>query len=183
MSSQVGSQHDAAAALAAAPPIVFAVLLPTGPASGGNLVTIVGSGFTGATAVKFGANPATSFTVVSDNVITAVAPPGSGTVQVTVTTANGTSNGFPYLYIGVPGPVIVTAVPPTGPATGGNLVTIVGSGFTGATAVNFGATPATSFTVISDNLIVATAPAGTGTVPITVVTPAGTSTSFSYLYV
>ena len=46
------------------------------PASGPNgaLVTLAGTGFTGATAVNFGTNPAT-FTVNSDNIITAVAPP------------------------------------------------------------------------------------------------------------
>jgi large repetitive protein len=60
---------------------------------------------------------------------------------------------------------------------GGDSVEITGSGFSGATAVNFGTTPATSFTLNSDTSITAVAPAGTSgtTVDITVVTPAGTS--------
>jgi hypothetical protein len=41
--------------------------------------------------VAFGAAPAASFTVDSDTQITAVAPEGSGTVDVTVTTPAGTS--------------------------------------------------------------------------------------------
>ena len=47
---------------------------------------------TGATAWKFGANNALSFTVNSATTITALAPAGSaGTIDVTVTTAGGTS--------------------------------------------------------------------------------------------
>lgn len=57
----------------------------------GQSVTINGAGFTFATAVKFGSTPATSFVVNSDTKITAVAPAGSGTVDITVTNADGTS--------------------------------------------------------------------------------------------
>lgn len=48
-----------------------------------------------------------------------------------------------------------------GTITGGNTVTIMGSEFTGATAVNFGNIPATSFSVINDNQINAVAPSFT----------------------
>ncbi|MBF6296968.1 IPT/TIG domain-containing protein [Nocardia amamiensis] len=157
-------------------------LTPTGgPAAGGTPVILTGSGLSGATAVSFGATPAASFTVVSDTQVTAVAPPGAGTVQVTVTTPSGSSNGLPFTYVGVP--VIASISPSTGPVTGGVLVTLTGTGFTGATAVNFGATPATFYAVLSDTLIVAIAPPGTGTVPVTVTTAAGTSAGVSFTYV
>jgi hypothetical protein len=54
-------------------------------------VTITGTGFTGATAVKFGSTNATSFIVNSETSITPVSPKGKGTVDVTVTTPAGTS--------------------------------------------------------------------------------------------
>jgi plastocyanin len=63
-----------------------------GPASGGTSVTITGTGFTGATAVKFGATQATSFKVNSPTSVTAVSPAGTpGAVDVRVTTPSGTS--------------------------------------------------------------------------------------------
>ncbi|MGW2372979.1 IPT/TIG domain-containing protein [Kitasatospora sp. NPDC001683] len=142
-------------------------------------MTLTGSGFTGATAVRFGAVAASSFTVVSDTQITATVPAGSGTVQVTVTTPGGTSNGVAFAY--VPVPQLVSVVPPAGPTSGGTTVTLTGSGLSGATAVTFGSAPA-AFTVVSDSSLVATAPAGSGTVQVTVTTPGGTSNSLAYTY-
>ena len=73
-------------------PVVTSISPVQGPTVGGTTVTITGSGFTAATAVDFGATPALSFTVVSATAVTAVAPPGaSGLVDVTVTSATGTS--------------------------------------------------------------------------------------------
>ncbi|WP_217999321.1 IPT/TIG domain-containing protein [Nocardia exalbida] len=65
---------------------------------------------TGATAVSFGATPATSFTVDSPTQITAVTPTGTGTAQVTVTTAGGTSSGVSYAYV----PALSSAFPSKG---------------------------------------------------------------------
>jgi hypothetical protein len=55
------------------------------------MVTITGTGLTGATAVDFGTVAATNVTVVNATTITAVSPAGTGTVDVTVTAPNGTS--------------------------------------------------------------------------------------------
>jgi YVTN family beta-propeller protein len=81
-------------------------------------------------------------------------------------------------------PVVTNVSPNFGPASGGNTVTITGTGFTGATAVDFGTTPAL-FTFNSDTSITATAPVGaTGDVNIFVTAPTGTSApTHSSLYV
>jgi hypothetical protein len=76
-------------------------------------------------------------------------------------------------------PIVMGISPTSGPASGGASVTITGTGFTGATAVKFGNTPATSFTVNSGTSIKATSPVGTGTVDVTVTTPGGTSATSS----
>jgi hypothetical protein len=79
-----------------------------------------------------------------------------------------------------PRPRVTGITSAVGPATGGTSVTISGDGFTAATSVEFGGTPATGVTVSSDNSITVASPAdvsGTNphTVHITVVSPGGTS--------
>jgi hypothetical protein len=72
----------------------------------------------------------------------------------------------------------VGSVGPNGGSKGGGaIVTITGGGFGRATSVRFGNSPASSFSVTDDNSISAVAPAGSGTVDVTVVTPAGTSST------
>ena len=159
-----------------APPSVTSISPTFGPAAGGTLVTITGTDLIGATAVDFGTTAALAFSVVNDTVIDAETNPGSGVVDVTVTTAAGTSATSPadrFIYVAAP---TVTSISPTsGPLTGGTTVTITGASFSGASAVDFGTTPATSFTVVSPTTITAHDPAGTGVVDVTVTTAAGTS--------
>jgi hypothetical protein len=74
-------------------PVVTAIAPSSGSIAGGVTVTIAGTDFNGASAVKFGTKPASGFSVDSDNQITATAPSGSkpGRVHVTVTTLAGSS--------------------------------------------------------------------------------------------
>jgi len=73
-------------------PSVTSVTPNSGGTGGGTPVTIKGCGFTGATAVKFGAAAASSFGFVSDSQVMAVSPAqAAGTVDVTVTTLLGIS--------------------------------------------------------------------------------------------
>lgn len=72
-------------------PVITSVTPDTGPSSGGTPVTIVGAGFTGASAVDFGPVEASEVQVLGPDEITAVSPPGSGAVDVTVITSEGVS--------------------------------------------------------------------------------------------
>jgi hypothetical protein len=73
-------------------PTVSGVSPSTGANGGNTTVTITGSGFTPATQVDFGSNPAANFVVNSDTQIAAVSPVGAvGTVDITVTSPGGTS--------------------------------------------------------------------------------------------
>jgi hypothetical protein len=76
-------------------PVVTGVGPSSGSAAGGDPVTITGAGFTGATGVQFGAAAAPAMHVDYDFQITAVSPPGAGTVDVTVTNPAGTSATSP----------------------------------------------------------------------------------------
>jgi len=173
--------------LAEVAPIVTALSPTLGPAAGGTTVTITGTNFTGASSVRFGVVAATAFTVVNPSTITATSPAGTGTVDVTVTTPEGTSvtsaaDQFTFIAL----PALTGVSPSSGPVAGGTTVTITGTNFNGATAVKFGTTSATSFTVISPTSISATAPAGTGTVDVTATTVGGTSATTAadqYFYV
>jgi hypothetical protein len=150
----------------------------SGPAAGGTTVIITGSGFTHAGVVSFGSNWADYVRVDSDTQITAVSPEGSGTVDVTVSTPNGTSAivaADQFTYISAP---TVSGISPASvPAAGGTTVTITGSGFTHDAVVSFGSTEASSssVTVDSDTQITVVSPAGSGTVDVTITTPNGTS--------
>lgn len=82
------------AAVTALPlPAISALSPATGVNTGGAVVTITGTNFTGATAVTLGSLAATSFVVDSDTQIRAVVPASAivGSVNVRVTTAAGMS--------------------------------------------------------------------------------------------
>jgi hypothetical protein len=85
------------------PPVVSHLSPDCGPTSGGNTVTIIGSEFTKAVAVKFGETLATHFNINSDTSITAIAPPGiAGPVNVVVALMEGDSClnlGSQYTYL------------------------------------------------------------------------------------
>jgi hypothetical protein len=92
--------------------------------------------------------------------------------------ASVSAGGFHMLAFGEPQPAVTSVAPKVGPAAGGTTVTISGTDLTGATAVRFGAAAASNVTVESSSAITAVAPAeAAGTVDVTVVTPAGTSTA------
>jgi hypothetical protein len=74
------------------PPFVKKVSPKKGSVAGGTTVTLIGTGFKGATGVHFGAVAAASYTVLSPTVMQAVAPPEpKGAVLITATNAVGTS--------------------------------------------------------------------------------------------
>ena len=159
-------------------PTVASLSPAVGPSAGGTAVTITGTGFTPDAAVQFGTVPASSVTVSSATSLTAVSPAGTaGTVDVTVTTAGGTSattNADAYSYADVP--TITSVSPDAGSTSGGTSVDITGTGFTQDADVHFGSIEATGVTVIDSTSLTAFAPTSqAGTVDITVTTPGGTS--------
>jgi hypothetical protein len=158
-----------------AAPTVTGIGPATGPAAGGTSVTIIGTNFTGATAVNFGTVPATGVTVNSATSITAVSPAaGIGTVHVTVVTPAGTSttsNADLFTYAVPPTPAITNLTPNSGLV--GSSVAIIGANLgstQGTSTVTFNGTAATSISLWSDTSIVAVVPVGatTGNVVVTV---------------
>jgi alpha-tubulin suppressor-like RCC1 family protein len=152
------------------PPTVTALKPKTGPVGGGTEVTITGKALSGTTAVKFGSTSAASFSVNSATEITAVSPAEpAGTVDVTVTTAWGTSaialaDRFKFL------PTVTNVSPNTGSTAGGATVTVTGTGFvagTTATQFKFGLAKGTTVNCASTTTCKVVSPAhAAGTVDV-----------------
>ncbi|WP_283610253.1 IPT/TIG domain-containing protein [Faecalispora anaeroviscerum] len=110
-------------------------------------------------------------------------------IRAYATNSAGTSYGEDMTFAtqaALVAPTVTSLSPTSGMIAGGTSVTITGTDFTDATAVEFGGTAATSFTVDSSTKITATSPAhSAGAVDVTVTTPAGTSatgTSCQFTY-
>jgi IPT/TIG domain-containing protein len=176
-STIVAGNWGTATAQVAIQPSITNVSPNFGPTAGGTSVTINGSHFHTGASVSFASIPATNVMVVNSHQITATTPAAgsSGQVSLTVTNPDGAAGTAASAYT-YGSPVVNSVVPSSGVITGGTSVTINGGNFTGATAVAFGATPATNVTVVSDTQITAVSPAHTvGQVDVSVTTPSGTS--------
>jgi hypothetical protein len=114
--------------------------------------------------------------VNSDTQITATVPSGATSGAISVTTPGGTVSSSSSFTVTVASsaPTISSFNPAS--ARVGTSVTIIGTGFTGATQVAFNGTPS-SYIVNSDAQITATVPSGATTGPISLTTPGGTTTS------
>jgi hypothetical protein len=139
-------------------PTVTGISPASGPAGGG---TITGTGFTGVTAVKFG-SAASSFTVNGTTSITATSPAGSGPVDVTVTTAAGTSATSAadrFTYPG--GSSSVTLASSANPSQAGQAVTFT------ATSTGPGGTPTGTITFRDGGVTLGTVALAGGTASVT----------------
>lgn len=139
-------------------PAVSSIFPTTGPTTGGTLVTVTGQNFTGATQVLFGGVAGTSLVQISATQVSAISPAhlGGATVDVQVTTAQGTSPANPpfdsFTYADTGAPVITSITPTTDAGICGQVITVIitGSNFTAGGSqmtVLFGGVAATSFTV------------------------------------
>ena len=174
-------------------PTVTGLNPTSGAAVGGTTVTISGSGFGTATPAVTIGGLAAAVTASTPTSITAVTPDvGVGAVdQVRVTTtgpAAGTSPAVAASQFTYVSPQVTSVVANRGPATGGNRVTITGSGFTSVHTVTFGAAAATNVDVVSSATITVTVPPGPANgqpvhVVVTAATganPAGAGSNYYY---
>ncbi|MFE5584540.1 IPT/TIG domain-containing protein [Kitasatospora sp. NPDC056531] len=132
--------------------------------------------------VNFGSN-SVSVINTATNTVTDTLAVGASPSRVAVT-PNGLSS-----YATDNGANAVTVIeklraisPHAGPIEGGTAVTITGVNLTGAAAVNFGPRQA-SVSADTANQLTVISPPGSGTVPVTVVAPGGTSNQALFQYV
>lgn len=118
-------------------PTVTGVAPNTGDISGATSVVITGTGFSPATAVKFGPTAAASFTIDSSTQITAVSPavatPGTVPIRVLVGSLRsplGPADKYTFTTTPPPGlPSVTGASPSSGDVAGGTSVALTGTGF------------------------------------------------------
>lgn len=98
-----------------AAPVVSSVNVHNGPAAGGTSVAVIGSNLSGGS-ILFGGTPATHVSC-GPSFCTSTSPAGTGTVDVTVTTAGGTSatsSADQFAYDAAPPPPPANLVPNAG---------------------------------------------------------------------
>ncbi|HEY0140870.1 MAG TPA: RHS repeat-associated core domain-containing protein [Thermoanaerobaculia bacterium] len=173
----VADQKNAALRVIDALVRLTAIDPPHGPAAGGNSVRVSGSGFLpGATTVRFGSASASSIEVISSRELTAIVPPGTGSVTVTVRTPGGDATlAAAYSYARPP---VIHGFTPAAARTGATL-TILGESFDetaegnqvtigGAVASVIAATPTTLAVVVPPDAVDG---------PVMVTTSSGTAMS------
>jgi hypothetical protein len=140
-------------------PVITSFTPSNGP--GGTVITVTGSGFTGATSANVGWAGDAGITVVSDTQATITvptdAPLGADALAIGNTTYSGySSTGF-TVTSPVPQPVIASFTPSSGPV--GTVITVTGSGFTGATFAQVSWAGDAGITVVNDTQATITVPA------------------------
>ena len=143
----------------------------SGPARGGTLISMTGTGFAGAPSVLFNGVPPTELLVRASSLLTMRTPPGvTGPVTITVANSEGATVSLARAFTYDSGGLEVSGISPGGgPVAGGSVVRISGNAFTPEAAVTFGGAPARDVVVVNSTMITAVSPVqAAGTVSVTV---------------
>jgi len=162
---------------AASPPVITGFLPTSGTYD--TTVTIRGTGLTQASAVTFNGQPALSFTILSDTVLTAVVGQGgTGYVAVWASAVADSLSGFTY---NPPAVLSITGFTPAS-GTSGTGVTITGSGFLSTPSVTLGGVAAYNIHVVNDSVLTATVAGGaTGYVTVQAFNGADSLAGFTFI--
>ena len=153
------------------------------PISGpvGTMVTVTGTNLTGAIGATINGMAGTNFMTMSATSVMFDVPTGATSGVITVTTAAGTATSTGTFTVTAPAVVpTITSISPNAQVAGGPAVTItiVGTGFTPASTVNFNGVSYAQTSSTATSLVVsipAIAVATVGNYPVTVTNTAGTS--------
>jgi hypothetical protein len=165
------------------PPTLTTLSSSTGPASGGQSVTVTGSNFVSGMGVSFGGLAGT-VTSVPDSAHAVVTTPAhtAGTFNVVVTTLGGSATlANSYTFVGQP--TISSLAPSSASTAGGDLITILGTNFYASTLVSVDGNSASQLTVVSaTQMTFRTASHAPGPVSVVVSNPGVGSASSTFTY-
>jgi hypothetical protein len=153
--------------------------------STGNAASVANAGV-GATYAWLITNGSITAGVGTSNVTFSAGAVGTLTLQVTVS-VNGCSD-TKSANVNINSSSITSVAPPAGKASGGNAVTITGTGFVNGATITFGGAAATNVVVVSSTTITAKTPAhAVGAVNVTITNPDTSSATrtngYTYLLV
>jgi hypothetical protein len=161
-------------------PTIESVFPSAGSALGGTRVVITGAGFDSGLALTVGGVSQSVVDVSPSEIefITTAAPPG-GPYTLTLTNPSGRSDTGAFTFTALADPQVGALDPVSGPATGGEWVTLTGSDLRSDLEVRFGADPMTgqggtsapSTYLIDSSTLMALTPAGGGLVGLVVEDP------------
>lgn len=171
-----GAGYNAAPFTVLLKPDITSVLPLTGYP--GDEVTINGVNFDIVSEVKFGNVPAASFTATKTKIVVNIPAAAEGGNQLITVTSASTGGVDTFSFNVNIAPQVFSISPAT--AAEGDVVTVRGARFTGASEVKLGTTPVT-YTVVSATEISFTVPAGASSGAVTITTPNGTVTSSTAL--
>jgi len=162
-------------------PMPTPVVSSFSPVSGvpGTLVQVTGSNFTGATVVRIGPSSSSPAMVASDTALSFTVPSSakSGAINISNSQQSGSSTASFTVLV----PVSVGSFSPAS-GSAGTVVTVTGTGFTGASSAQIGSSAAAAVKVASAASLSFTVPAGAATGVIRIVIgsqSAVSSSSFS----
>ncbi len=149
-------------------PTVVGISPVRGPAGGSTDVTIDGAYFQTGVSVSIDRQPALILSATANRIVVRVPAHDPAAVPVIVTNPDtqqvDKANGYTYVS---GGPAVTQVLPPVGPLTGGNSITLLGTGFSSST-VAIGGVAAAVLTRSSDMMTVRVPARGAGTVAIVV---------------
>jgi hypothetical protein len=162
-------------AATAAGPAISAVTPNSGPVAGGAVIQITGTGFEAGSKVFIGGVAAPLSGTPTATTLTVIAPAlPDGVADVLVVNPDGQESVLTGGFTAVTGPVIRRVLPNSGPAAGGTVIQVVGTGFEAGSQLFVGGVPAPLIGLATASLLTATVPAlSPGPADVMVVNPDG----------
>lgn len=156
-------------------PTVASISPSAGPLSGGNTVTITGTGFRSGLVARIGGLDCTNVNLISGTQFTCRPPAKTaGTYAIAVLNSDTQRGALPNAYTYRAAPQITSITPTRGSIAGGGVLTVNGIGFVTGAVVKVGTKACTNPQIVSANQITCTFPAnGSGFYPVTVTNPEG----------
>lgn len=171
-----GAGYNAAPFKVLLKPEISSILPSTG--FPGDQVTINGVNLDIVSEVKFGDVAAASFTATKTKILVNIPATAAGGDQLITITAASTGGVATTPFNVNIAPQVFSISPAS--AVPGDIITVTGARFTGASSVKLGTTPVT-YTVVSATELTFTVPAGASSGTVTVTTPDGSATSSNAL--